>query len=312
MNAIKEFVIPTAVLAAICLVISFALVFTNQLTAPLIAQAAKAEADAARIAVLPGADSFEALTVSEMPEGGVEIHKAQNGSGYVVTTQAKGYGGPLTVMTGIKSDGTIAAVKLLDNSETPGLGTKTGEEPFIGTFAGKDPSLQGVDTISGATISSTAFIKAVKIAFQVYAEASGAQVDLPEEPAFGLTPQKMAQFYPDVAEFTELSVEGGEAFRCGDKGYIVFGTAPGYYNTDLTVAVLFDAEDVILNVIVTEMNETEGLGSRVQNDEYRDQYVGKKDAEGIQAVTNATISSDAFKKAVRAAIARLPQVKEAQ
>ncbi len=168
MNSYKEFVIPTAVLTVICFVTVILLVFTQQLTAPMIEKAKQAEADAARMAVLPDATTFELVTVSTMPEGGVDVYKADNNKGYVIKTQAKGYGGPITVMTGIKPDGSISAVKLLDNSETPGLGSKTGDAPFTSKFSGKTSSLDGVDTISGATISSTAFIKAVKIAFEIY------------------------------------------------------------------------------------------------------------------------------------------------
>ena len=37
----------------------------------------------------------------------VDMYAADNGAGYVVQTTASGYGGPITVMTGVRSDGTV-------------------------------------------------------------------------------------------------------------------------------------------------------------------------------------------------------------
>ncbi len=72
-------------------------------------------------------------------------------------------------MVGIGSDGKITGTKLMENGETPGLGSKTGMPDFTGQFAGKDRSLDGVETVTGATISSNAFIAAVEIAYEGYA-----------------------------------------------------------------------------------------------------------------------------------------------
>jgi electron transport complex protein RnfG len=55
------------------------------------------------------------------------------------------------------------------------MGSKITEEPFAGQFPGKDAALDGVDVISGATISSKAFISAVKDAFTAYEIVRGVQ-----------------------------------------------------------------------------------------------------------------------------------------
>ncbi|NCC68856.1 MAG: FMN-binding protein, partial [Clostridia bacterium] len=56
----------------------------------------------------------------------------------------------------------------LSQSETKGLGSRTTLPDFREQFYGKDSSLSGVDTISGATISSKAYIGAIKDAFSAY------------------------------------------------------------------------------------------------------------------------------------------------
>ena len=75
----------------------------------------------------------------------------------------------------MNNDGTIMDVKTLKHSETKGMGSKTAEEPFRSQFIGKDASLEGVDAITGATISSTAYLGAVADAFTAFDMITGAE-----------------------------------------------------------------------------------------------------------------------------------------
>ena len=52
-----------------------------------------------------------------------------SGNGYAFKVKDKGFGGVYNVMVGIGNDGNITGVKLLDNTETPGLGSKTQQNP---------------------------------------------------------------------------------------------------------------------------------------------------------------------------------------
>lgn len=173
-NAKNDFVKPIVVLMLICLVITAALAYTNKVTAPLILKAEKEKAEAAQKEVLPEADSFKPMELSGLPSSVTAIFKADNGSGYVLMLTAKGYGGPMKLICGIDADGIITACRTLSQTETQGLGTKTVEPKFRDQFIGKDSSLTGVETISGATISSKAYIGAIKDAFAAYEIAKGA------------------------------------------------------------------------------------------------------------------------------------------
>lgn len=106
-----------------------------------------------------------------------EAARAENGTGWVITAQAQGYGGMVPVMVAFGEDGTIRAVQFLANDETPGLGQKVRNEDFSSQFAGKTAeNAYQIDTISGATISSNAAIVAVEHACAAYeALASGGQ-----------------------------------------------------------------------------------------------------------------------------------------
>ncbi|MEL7609335.1 MAG: FMN-binding protein [Bacillota bacterium] len=172
-GAKKDFMMPVVVLTVICLVISAALAFTNNLTKPIIDAGASERADAVRLAVMPQADTFEKLDASGLPSSVTEAYQAKNGAGYVFTLVAKGYGGDMTILCGIDADGLITACKTLSHSETAGLGSKTAEDEYRNQYAGKDSGLAGVSAISGATISSKAYESAIKDAFAAFESIRG-------------------------------------------------------------------------------------------------------------------------------------------
>jgi len=95
--------------------------------------------------------------------------------GYAINTYTKkGFSGNISLMTGFKPDGTIVNITVLEQKETPGLGTKMTEPQFKNQFNDKNPSefilkvkKDGgpVDAITAATISSRAFCDAVQRAY---------------------------------------------------------------------------------------------------------------------------------------------------
>ena len=135
-NTWNDFVKPIVVLGVICLVTSLLLAVTNNVTAPIIAENAVKTANATRQALLPSADTFTEVAPETPTEGVTAIYKADNDSGYVITAQAKGYGGEVPVMVAFNAEGTIEAVQFLDNDETPGLGQKVKSEAFQSQFSG--------------------------------------------------------------------------------------------------------------------------------------------------------------------------------
>lgn len=170
----KNYTRPVLVLTVICLVISGALALTNQATAPVIDAASAAKVEKVRKEVLPKAEGFDEMQLSGLPGTVTGVYKASNGAGYVFMLTAKGYGGDMELICGMDADGKITACKTLSQQETQGLGSKTTLPAFRSQFEGKDSSLEGVDTISGATISSTAYLNAIKDAFKAYDLAKGA------------------------------------------------------------------------------------------------------------------------------------------
>lgn len=172
---------PTVVLLLICLVISGALSVVYQVTAPKIEQINKEIADAARLEVLPDADAFTAVE-GDLPEGTTEYYIANNGTGVVVTTENKSFGGTITVMTGFDASGAITGVTITEHADTAGVGTKAMEPEYLAEqYNGKTETEDAanikkdtqVDEVSGATVSSNGIYGAVNEAIDAYAEIGG-------------------------------------------------------------------------------------------------------------------------------------------
>ena len=307
MSMFKEFAMPPLVLTVIAAVVTGALVATESVTTPIIEQQAAAAADAARAVVLPSADSFTLVTVDEMPEGGVDIYEANNGTGYVVTAQAKGYGGMLKVMVGIDSNGLISGTEVLENNETQGLGSKVSEHAFMDQYIGKDSTLEGIETISGTTISSNAFSKAVQNAYQVYGVAAGVEVAGTQRDP--ITDEVKAELFPNVTSFQKYAVEG-EAYKAGDEGYIVVTSNAGFAG-DVTTAIGFDLNGAITGVVFTETSETQDYGEQYTRASWKDAQVGKTSADELDLISGATVTYDALKLNFTEAFEMLPTLADA-
>ena len=162
---------PIVVLCVICVVITGALAATNGVTAPIIEAATAAAQEAARMELVPEATSFTQVEgVSAENVSGIYV--ADNGEA-VITCHGKGYGGNITVMVACTTDATVKQIKITEQAETAGLGTKIVSEPsFQESFAGlpaQDFTVSDIASISGATISSKAVTAAVNAAIDAYA-----------------------------------------------------------------------------------------------------------------------------------------------
>lgn len=173
----KDIIKPIVVLASICLIVTALLAYVNTVTAPIISAAEEQAAAEARSEVLSEAKDFELLDV-ELPEGVTAAYKGSDDSGYVFMMTQKGYGGDIKLICGIRNDGSIEAVKTLSHSETSGIGSRVVDNGsgYRENYVGKtEDNYNDVDAITGATISSTAYKKAIASAFEAYKTVKGAE-----------------------------------------------------------------------------------------------------------------------------------------
>lgn len=182
----KKMMKDAAILLAITVIAGLFLGGVYQITKAPIAQAEEKAANEAYQTVFPMAARFAApespdLAAGMVVEGfaGVAIDKVlealdESGEilGYVLQiTSHEGYGGDITLSLGVRMDGTCNGIAILKISETAGLGMKA-EPDLVPQFTEKKAVeftlAQGeaggdgaIDAISGATITSEAFVTAV-------------------------------------------------------------------------------------------------------------------------------------------------------
>jgi electron transport complex protein RnfG len=161
-----------AVLLLICVAVGGALGLVNNLTEGPIAQQAVEAANAARRDSFADADSFEQVELAG--DSGVdtcymEMNDGQL-AGYVAQVTVTGFGGPIEIHVGMDMEQTITGIKVggSDFSETPGLGAKAKDPEFMDQFVGLTIPTQlgsdGLDAITGATITSRAVVEGVNAA----------------------------------------------------------------------------------------------------------------------------------------------------
>lgn len=180
----------TAVLFGITLVASAGVGVVNMITVEPIAAAKAAATTAALSEVLPPFDetATEQMTIDELPITVYTATKSGEVAGYAVESMTKqGFNGVVRLMVGFTPEGTIYNVNVLEQAETPGLGTKMAEEgnPLLRSVKGQNPAdkklVDGrlavtkdggdVDALTAATISSRAYIDAINRAWSAYRSA---------------------------------------------------------------------------------------------------------------------------------------------
>ena len=147
----------------------------------------------------------------EVPEAPVkrEEEAASDGS---VTEQ--GFGGDVTVHAELNEDGTVKSLTIDTPNETAGLGQRASEAAFTDQFIGKNGPFtfgeNGIEALSGATVTSTAALKAINKAV-----ASGNTAEAPaDEPAEEKQeePVPETEEKPAEAKMEESAASGGQSY----------------------------------------------------------------------------------------------------
>jgi len=171
--------------AAACVLLAFVYAGTSK----IIAARAAADQEAALREIFPDADDFESVPVESItsPDSSVTIESAyrakRNGTtaGMALKVSRASYGGPIVVLAGVSVDKRVTGVKIMEHSDTPGLGANAASPSyfvnkaegitFYGQFAGKNVDDQfavkgDVAAITASTITSKAVATSVKAAGQ--------------------------------------------------------------------------------------------------------------------------------------------------
>ncbi len=155
-------------LMLVCSIAAAALAYTYAKTKPVIEQR-KIETEKEAIqSVFPQAAEVKIVIIGK-ENFKVVFDQDQQELGVAMKAAPLGYGGPIEMLVGVTKEGTVSAIKIMSQNETPGLGTKTAEPKFYEQFAGKqnkELALKkdggAIEAITAATISSQAVAKGVR------------------------------------------------------------------------------------------------------------------------------------------------------
>ncbi|MCM1067263.1 MAG: RnfABCDGE type electron transport complex subunit G [Muribaculaceae bacterium] len=173
-----------------------ALAAVNLLTAAPIEEASRKARIEAMAAILPPFDNDIAAAATTLPDG-LTLYPATMGGepvgAAVESFTDNGFSGRFTILAGFDQEGRLTGYRVLEHSETPGLGAKMGQwfatdpHSIVGSSnilavkgeggnrdadsGASTPIAAGateVDAITGATITSRAFLEAVNKARAAY------------------------------------------------------------------------------------------------------------------------------------------------
>ncbi len=185
----------------------------------------------------------------------------------ITTTYVAGYESDVAAMITFDENGAIATIEFNTENETPGIGTKIGEDPeFAQQFVGISSASEiDADIIAGATVTSNAAIEAVAISL------GGSMADIVVE-------EEEVESHPFTAQG---------------------------YQSEVTAYVVFDEDGAIKSVEFDVSGETEGYGTKIgAGPAYPSQFVGLKPGDEIDVyvIAGATVTSKAAEEAIRLAL----------
>lgn len=194
----------------------------------------------------------------------------------VVNGEAEGFGGPVQAEVTVAGD-KIIALSLTGEGETPEIGGAAMSSLTEAITAAQ--TLEGVDAVSGATITSEAVFSAVKSA-----------MGIETEPAQEETETEKAEAEETKAEETKaVAVEGA-----------LTGTAKGF-GGEIQAQVTADENGTITALLLTGEGETPEIGGTAM-EELTSAILEKGTVEGVDAVSGATVTSEGVFAAVKAAL----------
>ena len=173
----KHILKPAIILFSTAVIVATLVSVAHWLTAEPIASKNQRLRLAAMREVLPQAENFIEFPATLSGD----IVRVFQGApvGYVVELSPEGYSGKINVIVGISSaDKSVAGVRILKHTETPGLGSLAASEAFYRKFDNKPliplkvvKNKQGddeIDALTGATITTNAIVDAVNQAIEWY------------------------------------------------------------------------------------------------------------------------------------------------
>jgi len=283
------------VLTATAVLSGLLLSFLNLHTSPLIEAHQNKVLNDALSSVLPGCDKIEEQFY-ENKQFYFGYDTGKNVKGIAFLTEGNGFQSKLRILVGMNASLTqIVKIRILEQKETPGLGTKIETDPssktnpewFPNQFDGlnisnkisyvknqtPDKSAGEIMAITGATISSKAVIDIINAALLENNRILKENTDLNigECPAIDAVNETVfdPQLIPEGAEI--VAIDNKTYFLNKDENGLVTGVAfiasgEGFQSTIKVLACMNPDFSKMQSLEIIQQDETEGWGTRLLND----------------------------------------------
>jgi electron transport complex protein RnfG len=178
MKNVKAILVPTLVLTIISVLIAGLLAFTYNATGVgnIVPGLSDEECETMAPLVIPDAKKLVRVDYQTDEKDLLGVYQDEEGTGVVLHIQTVGYAGkssPIEALVGFDSEGTILGVTIVSCPETPGLGTRIEDPEYLQNYVGVSGSADSVDTITSATISSTALRDGINYAIEQFEQVKG-------------------------------------------------------------------------------------------------------------------------------------------
>lgn len=172
-------------LFVIAALVAVLLAFANYVTAPIIARSAQERLNQSLNSLMTEAVTFESVYDHAVVETAVPVLAVYRGldktdaeTGYCVHVAPTGYSDTIEMIVAIDKEGAVSGVRILSIADTPGIGMKVdsdvnfqnsvlGFSEIVNIVKGTPTNPNDVQVISGATVSSTAYLNGVNTAIEI-------------------------------------------------------------------------------------------------------------------------------------------------
>ena len=264
-------------------------------------------------AIFPDADELARSPVTGAGSVGTIYRAMRKGEleGLIVVAAPAGFKAPIEFAVGVNPEGRITSITFLTMNEAEGFGARITEEVFWSQFIGlTHVPEQGVDSISGATTSGNAVISGVREACALAGEFLELPATRQHEASALLFAEADAHLILRELAETDL-VEAGRIVQRDNIniGYLILVRPMGRWG-NIEMAVGFTMERAVTGVAILSMAEFPGVGDRIAEPDYLEQFtdlIDISELQGVDALTGATTSGEAVRQGVAAAMEALEE-----
>lgn len=272
------------IVAAIC---TGLLASVNMITYPTIENNNKQAQNKALAQLYADAKDFKEIELKDQPASVKQAFMVDDNA-YVFKVVKDGFANPIEFLIGFDKDGKNSKYLVLVVNDTKGFGSRVADEEFTNMMSNKSVN-DTYDTLSGATVSSSAVVAGIKDAIEVFSKVANVKVEASSQ-AVNNNQEKDSSAAKIVDQKT---VDNGVLFIVESRGL----------SADNKFEILVSSDKkVIKSVKLLESKDTPNMLDMLKSANYEQSFNDlsvDKVKDKTDVVAGASISSNSYLNAVK-------------